>query len=62
MAHPPEEWPSRSFGYEQVNVVTCSGGDQYHGDLYDIFANNALNAHTCWLCHLWEDRLSSPST
>lgn len=22
MAHPPEEWPSRSFGYGQVNVVT----------------------------------------
>jgi hypothetical protein len=33
-----------SFGYGQVNVVTRSGGDQYHGDLYEIFANDAFNA------------------
>jgi hypothetical protein len=33
-----------SFGYSQVNVVTRSGGDKYHGDLYEVFANDALNA------------------
>jgi hypothetical protein len=33
-----------SFGYGQVNVVTRSGGEHYHGDLYEVFANDALNA------------------
>ena len=33
-----------SFGYSQVNVVTRSGGEKYHGDLYEVFSNDALNA------------------
>ncbi|RZU41292.1 TonB-dependent receptor [Edaphobacter modestus] len=33
-----------SFGYSQVNIVTRSGGEKYHGDLYEVFSNDALNA------------------
>ena len=33
-----------SFGYSQVNVVTRSGGEKYHGDVYEVFSNDALNA------------------
>ncbi|SEB51365.1 TonB-dependent receptor [Terriglobus roseus] len=33
-----------SYGYGQVNVVTRTGGASYHGDVYDVFANDALNA------------------
>lgn len=33
-----------SFGYSQVNVVTRSGGKKYHGDVYEVFSNDALNA------------------
>lgn len=33
-----------SYGYSLVNIVTRSGGEQYHGDFYEIFANDALNA------------------
>lgn len=33
-----------SFGYGQVNIVTRSGGEKYHGDVYEVFANDALNA------------------
>lgn len=33
-----------SYGYGQVNIVTRSGGSIFHGDAYDVFANDALNA------------------
>lgn len=33
-----------SYGYSLVNIVTRSGGDTYHGDIYEIFANDALNS------------------
>ena len=33
-----------SYGYALVNVVTRSGGEHYHGDVYEIFSNDALNA------------------
>ncbi|MDE1160405.1 MAG: carboxypeptidase regulatory-like domain-containing protein [Acidobacteriaceae bacterium] len=33
-----------SYGYSLVNVITRSGGDKYHGDLYEVFANDGLNA------------------
>ena len=33
-----------SYGYGQVNVVSRSGGATFHGDAYDVFANDALNA------------------
>jgi len=32
-------------GGAQINVVTRSGTSQYHGDLYEFFRNNALNAN-----------------
>ena len=35
------------FGYTSggvVNVITRSGGDKYHGSLYEFFQNDALNA------------------
>lgn len=33
-----------SYGYGQVNIVSRGGTATYHGDLYDVFANDALNA------------------
>lgn len=33
-----------SYGYSLVNVITRSGGAQFHGDVYEVFANDALNA------------------
>jgi hypothetical protein len=33
-----------SYGYGQVNIVSRAGGSVYHGDAYDVFANDALNA------------------
>ena len=33
-----------SYGYGQVNIVSRAGGATFHGDAYDVFANDALNA------------------
>ena len=33
-----------SYGYGSVNIITRSGGSSYHGDLYEILANNVLDA------------------
>lgn len=33
-----------SYGYGQVNIVSRGGTATYHGDVYEIFANDALNA------------------
>jgi hypothetical protein len=33
-----------SFGYSQVNIVKRSGGEKYHDDVYEVCANDALNA------------------
>jgi hypothetical protein len=33
-----------SFGYGLVNVITKSGGADFHGDLYEVFGNSNLNA------------------
>jgi hypothetical protein len=33
-----------SYGYGQVNIVSRGGTAAYHGDLYEVFANDALNA------------------
>jgi hypothetical protein len=33
-----------SYGYSLVNVITRAGGERYHGDAYEVFANDALNA------------------
>lgn len=33
-----------SYGYGQVNVVSRAGAATFHGDAYDVFANDALNA------------------
>jgi hypothetical protein len=33
-----------SYGYSQVNVISRSSGEQYQGDVYEVFANDALNA------------------
>ena len=35
---------SGSYGYGQVNIVTKSGGLQYHGSLYETFGNQVLDA------------------
>ena len=32
------------FGYSVVNVVTKSGGQQFHGDVYEYFRNDQLDA------------------
>jgi Carboxypeptidase regulatory-like domain len=32
------------FGYSVVNVVTRSGGKQFHGDIYEYFRNDRLDA------------------
>jgi Carboxypeptidase regulatory-like domain len=32
------------FGYSVVNVVTKSGGQQFHGDIYEYFRNDKLDA------------------
>jgi hypothetical protein len=33
-----------SYGYGSINLITRSGGSSYHGDLYDVMANSALDA------------------
>jgi Carboxypeptidase regulatory-like domain len=33
-----------SFGYGLVNVITKSGGSEFHGDLYEVFGNTNLDA------------------
>jgi hypothetical protein len=33
-----------SFGYGAVNVITKSGGSEFHGDLYEVFGNTDLDA------------------
>ena len=33
-----------SYGYGVVNIITKSGGDQFHGDVYEIAGNNDLDA------------------
>jgi hypothetical protein len=33
-----------SFGYGLVNVITKSGGSDFHGDVYEVFGNKNLNA------------------
>jgi len=33
-----------SYGYGAVNVITKSGGSQFHGDLYEVLGNNDLDA------------------
>lgn len=35
---------SGSYGYGEVNVVTKSGGKDFHGDVYEYFGNDALDA------------------
>lgn len=35
---------SGSYGYGLVNVVTKAGGNTFHGDLYEILGNNAVDA------------------
>lgn len=35
---------SGSYGYGLVNVVTKSGGNTFHGDLYEIVGNDAFDA------------------
>ena len=51
-------------GGAQINVVTKGGTSQYHGDLYEFFRNNALNANN-WANNAnkvnWTDR-QSPAT
>ena len=34
-----------SYGYGLVNLITKTGGSQFHGDLYEVFGNGALNAN-----------------
>ncbi len=38
-----------SYGYGQVNVVTKAGGREYHGDVYEIFGNDALDSRNFFL-------------
>jgi hypothetical protein len=33
-----------SYGYGLVNVITKTGGAEYHGDLYEVFGNTVLDA------------------
>jgi len=33
-----------SYGYGSVNVITKSGGSDFHGDLYEVFGNTDLDA------------------
>ena len=33
-----------SYGYGSVNIITRSGGSSYHGDSYEVLANNVLDA------------------
>ena len=51
-------------GGAQVAVVTRSGASQFHGELYEFFRNNALNANN-WINNAnhvtWTDR-QSPAT
>ena len=35
---------SGSYGYGMVNVVTKSGGNSFHGDLYEIWGNDIVDA------------------
>ena len=35
---------SGSYGYGMVNVVTKTGGNEFHGDLYEILGNDAVDA------------------
>jgi len=35
---------SGSYGYGMVNVVTKSGGNKFHGDLYEIWGNDVVDA------------------
>ncbi len=35
---------SGSYGYGMVNVVTKAGGNEFHGDLYEILGNDAVDA------------------
>lgn len=35
---------SGSYGYGLVNVVTKAGGNEFHGDLYEILGNDAVDA------------------
>lgn len=38
------EADSGSFGYGMVNVVTKTGGNAFHGDLYEVLGNDAVDA------------------
>jgi hypothetical protein len=33
-----------SYGYGAVNVITKTGGSEFHGDLYEVFGNTDLDA------------------
>ena len=35
---------SGSYGYGLVNVVTKAGGNEFHGDLYEVLGNDAVDA------------------
>jgi len=35
---------SGSYGYGMVNVVTKTGGNTFHGDLYEVLGNDAVDA------------------